>query len=439
MKVTRDKTENCQAFLTVEMEPDEIAESMEASYQRLRKKVNIPGFRKGKAPRDMVVRHMGEENMLEDAIKHMVPEAYEKALKEQEIEPYAQPDIEVTQTDPLIFTVVVPLPPKIELGDYQQVKIAPEPVVESEEHVDAVLEEIRHQHAAWEPVERPVEFNDMVVFDIESTMEEKPFIKNLGAPYQVLVNSPTPAPGFAEQLVGMNKGEEKEFTLTYPEDYFNKDMAGKQAEFKVKLSEVKEEKLPELDDELAKLVSPDFTTVDLLREEVRTNLKQRDEEKARLDHEEKVVDAVVGLTDLEYPPILVETEIDRLIREREQYLQQNGANMEMYLKSINKTAEELREDIRPTAVKRVNNTLVLSKVTQAEKIEVTNEEILAEVADMTRDVDETKKEEMLGFFNSPQMRDSVSRSLLIKKTVQRLVDIAQEPDQTQTKEEEEKQ
>jgi len=231
VKVTNEKTENCQAFLTVEMEPDEVEESLERSYYRLAKKTNIPGFRRGKAPRTILERYIGKESLLEDALNSLLPEAYEKALKEQNIEAFAQPHIEIAQTEPVIFKVAVPLTPTIKLGDYHHIQVAPEPVELTEDDVSAAIEQLRHQHATWEPVERPVAFNDLVVLDVDSDIENKPFINQKGAQYQVLRELPLPAPGFAEQLVGMKRDEEKEFKLQFPSDYPRGELAGKEPSF----------------------------------------------------------------------------------------------------------------------------------------------------------------------------------------------------------------
>ncbi len=186
MKVTNEKTENSQAFLTIEMEPDEVEESLEKSYYRLAKKTSIPGFRKGKAPRAILERYIGKESLLEDALNSLLPEAYEKAIEEQNIEAFAQPHIEIAQTDPVIFKVTVPLTPAIKLGDYHHIQVTPEPVESTEDDVSTTIEQLRHQQATWEPAERPVDFNDLVVLDIESNIKDKPWVNQKGEQDQVL-------------------------------------------------------------------------------------------------------------------------------------------------------------------------------------------------------------------------------------------------------------
>ena len=438
MKVTKEKTENRQVFLTVEMEPAEMVEPLEASYRRLVQKANIPGFRKGKATRAIVERYLGKESLLEEALKQLVPQAYEAAIKEQAIEPFAQPDIEITQADPVIFKAVVPLLPAVELGDYHGIRLAQDPVATTEDNVKDVLEELRHQHATWEPVERPVDFNDLVVLNIDSEVEEKPFIKKLGAQYQVLRDSIAPAPGFAEQLVGMKKEEEKEFKLKFPEDYQRSEVAGKEASFKVKAVEVKEEKLPELNDGFAKLVSPDIVTLDALREKVAANLKLRAEEKSRMDFEERVVNAAIDQSKVDYPPVIVEMEINRILSERARQLQMSGRSLEEYLQSLKKTEAELREELRPMATRNVIGSLVVGKVAEAEKIEASDAEITAEIDGMTQSAAEDKKEEFRKLLDTPRTRESIKQSLVTRKAVERLVDIAKSSEETKTEVKEEK-
>jgi len=427
MKVTREKAENSQIFLTVEMEPAEVEESLEESYYRLVKKMNIPGFRRGKAPRAILESYIGKESLLDDALNHLLPKAYENAIKEQKIEAFAQPNIEITQTDPVIFKTTVPLPPTIKLGDYHHIQVAPEPVKLSNDDVSAVIERLRHQQATWEPVGRSVDFNDLVTLDIESNVEDKPFINQKGAQYQVLHDLSFPVPGFAEQLAGMSRDEEREFKLQFPSDYPRSELAGKEALFKVRVTEIKQERLPELDNEFASEVDPECKTLDLLREKVSASLRRRAEDKAKTDFEERVIEAVVDLTEVEFPPILVEIEIDRILNRQLQQWQMDGKGLEAYLASINKTEVELREDLRPLATKRVTQSLVLGKVAQEEKIEVIDSETDVEIEEMGKSAAENRaenKDELQKFLNTPQSRESIKQVLITRKTIQRLVEIA---------------
>lgn len=425
MKVTREKTENSQAFLTIEMEPAEVEKSLEGSYNRLVKKTRVPGFRKGKAPRKVLEGFIGKESLLEDTINDLLPKVYKDAIKQQEIEPYAQAQVEVAQTDPVIFKATVPLPPTVEIGDYHQIKIESKPVELSDDNVNAAIEQLRHQHANWEPVERPVEFNDLVIMDIDSNVDGKPFLNRKIVQYQVVKDLPFPAPGFAEQLPGMKRDEEKEFKLKFPEDDTRAELAGKEPAFKIKINEVKKEVLPELDDAFAREVNSEFGTVAAMRERVSTDLKARVEEEVRRDFEEKVIEAAVELAPkIEFPPIMVEMEIDHLIRGQLQQWQMDAKGLQDYLKSINKTVEEMREDLRPLATKRTQQALVLGKVTEQEKIEASDAEIDAEIEKMTANAAENDRDKFKQYLSSPQSRESIRQVLMTRKTIQRLVEIA---------------
>ncbi len=424
MKVTNEKIEDSQVFLSIEMEPAEVEESLEESYHRLVKKTDVPGFRRGKAPRAILERYLSKESLFEDALSNLLPKACEKAIKEQKLEAIAQPHIEVAQTDPVIFKAVVSLRPTVKLGDYHHIQVTAEPVKVNEDDVSAIIERLRHQHAAWEPVERPVGFNDLAVLDIKSNIEDKPFINQEGAQYQVVQNYSFPVPGFAEQLLGMGRDEEKEFQLPFPLDYPKGELAGKEASFKVRVVEIKQERLPELNDEFAKEIDPNFETLDSLREQVLADLRLRAEEKARIDFEEQVTEAVVDITQVEFPPILVEMEVDRLLNQRLQRWQTGGSNLEEYLRTINKTEEEIREELRPLATKRTIWSLVLGEIAKKEKVKVSDSAINTEIENMTKDTDEGKKDELKGFLNTPQARESIKQTLMTRKTIQRLVEIA---------------
>ena len=426
MKVTREKEENRQVFLNIEMEPAEMKEALDESYHRLAQRADIPGFRKGKAPRVVLERYIGKDKVLEDTLNNLLPQAYEKALKEQELEPFASPDIEITQTDPVIFKATVPLQPVVELGDYRSLKLKPEPPEAVGGELDNLIEQLRRQHGSWEPAEGAAGFDDLVTLDVDSQVEDKPFIKQEGVQYQILKNQSAPAPGFAEQLVGMRGGEEKEFKLQLPADYAQAELAGKEASFKVKITEVKKLRLPELNDEFAVAVNPEFKSFDGLKKRISENLKLMAEDRARREFEEKVVDAAIDLSQVDFPPVLVEMEIDRTLEQQARQLQANDMAMEEYLSQIGKTGEELREELRPAATKRVIRSLVLGRITEAEKVAVKGDEIDAELDRMIQSAGE-KKDEAKKQLDTPQVRNSLEQILATRRTVQRLVEIARSP------------
>jgi trigger factor len=426
MKVTREKEENRQLTLNIEMEAAEMQTELDLAYHRLAQRTEIPGFRKGKAPREVLERHSGKDRLLEDALSQLLPRAYENAIKEQGLEPIANPDIEITQTDPVIFKAKVSLRPVVELGDYKSLKLKPEPPDDITEELNTTLEQLRRQHGSWEPAERPAAFDDLVTMDVDSQVEDKPFIKQEGVQYQLLKNQSAPAPGFAEQLVGMKGGEEKEFKLLLPEDYTQKELAGKEASFKIKMNEVKQLKLPELNDEFATTVNPEFKTFDALKERIANNLKIMAEDRARREFEEKVVDAAVDLSQLEFPPVLTDMEIDRTLEQQARQLQASNMAMEEYLSRIGKKEEELREELRPAATTRVMRSLVLGQIAEAEKIEVSQDEINAELERMIEGAGD-QKDEAKKQLDTPEVRRSLEQILATRKTVQRLTEIAEKP------------
>ncbi len=435
MKVLSKTIEKSQALLTIELEPAEVEKSLDKSYRRLVKKTDIPGFRKGKAPRVVLERHIGKESLLEDALNSLLPEACASAIAEQEIEAIARPVIKLTQTEPVVFEATVPLPPTVKLADYSRIRMKPEKVKIEKEEIDTVVEQLRHQCATWEPVERPVALKDLVVIDVKSTVEEKPFIDEKGAHYQLAAGNPFPAPGFTEQLVGMKRDEEKDFRLKIPEKHPNSALAGKEVPFWVKVVEVKEEKLPELSDDFAKRVGPGLESMSLLRKRISDDLKNRAEEKARADFEQKLIDTLVEKSELEFPPVLVDMELDRMVNQYLERLRANATSPEEYIQWLKRKSEaELRQEYQPLATKRVAGSLVLSKVAEAEKIEVSDAEVDTEIELMAKNAGD-KKDEQKKFLNSPQARSSIRQMLATRKTIQRLSEIAKGSKKERTKKE----
>ncbi len=429
MKVTNEKIENRQAFLRIEMEPHEVEESTETSYRRLVKKVDVPGFRKGKAPRAVFERHFGKHRLFHEMLDDLVPLAYRKAVVEQKLEPIAEPEIELAEEAPVILKAIVPLKPVVNLGDYHSIDMKPQPAEVTDEMVNAVVEQLRHQHSTWEPADRVADFNDSVTLDVESTMGNEPFINQKGVQYQVIKDFISPAPGFPEQLVGMKKNDEKEFKLQYPADYPRPEVTGKEASFKVKIIEIKQETLPEVNDAFAAQINPDTSSMDVMRQKIAEDLKQRVEERVKSDFEDKVIEAATVMSSVEYPPVLVEVEIDRSLERNLRFLQSTGQNVETYLKSIGKTIEQLREELKPASVKRVAESLVLGKIAEEEKTAVTPAEIDAEIEEMLKRYN-GNKDEFKQALQAKRNRDSTEDTLIARKTLQRLVEIAQSQKET---------
>ena len=332
----------------------------------------------------------------------------------------------------------MPLKPVVSLGDYHKIEVAEEPVEVTEETVGRVIEDLRHQHATWEPVERAAQLDDLLNLDVESTIDGEPYIEQKGARYRLIADSQTPAPGFADQLVGTNKGDEKEFSLQFPEDYSQSELSGKEAVFKVSISEINEEKLPEVTDEFATQVEAEIGSVEELHNRIRSDLESRAEDRTRMDFEQRAIEAVVEVSEVEFPPVLVETEIHRLMEDQARTLQMQGLSFEQYLRSARKTEEELHEELRPIATKRVAESLALMKLSEEENIEVEGADVDAEISRVTEDTAEDRKEELQKTLNTPQMRESIQATLLTRKTVEKLVEIVRDSGETEASQKEEK-
>lgn len=424
MKTRTQAFENGQAVLHIEVEPPEMGKSMDEAYRELAKKMRIPGFRKGKVPRPILESYVGREALTQEALEHLIPKLCNQAAEEQKLEVIGQPQVEILEKEPVVFKATFPLRPKVELGDYRSIRLDPEPIEIGEDEVNKAIDNLREQHAAWVPVERPVRFEDMAVINIEQTVEPGSPVDYGSQQLPVVQGSPLPLPGFAEQIVGMEKNQEKEFSISLPDNYEVAKLAGQKYNFKVKLTEVKEKSLPELNDEFAKSVDPNVETLEALRSTLATRLRSAAEERTKRELEQKVVQAAVASSRLEYPPIMVQNEVDRLLSERDSFLRAQGSGMETYLKMINKTEEQMKEELRATATERLAQSLVLGKISEQEKVEVSAAEIDTEIDKMTKDDSTSRTKELEGIFGTPQGRRWISDRLLTQKTVQRLTEIA---------------
>ncbi|MCL0089491.1 trigger factor, partial [Dehalococcoidia bacterium] len=421
MRISSDRIEGCQVVLNIEAETEEMERALEGTYRRLVKQAVVPGFRKGKAPQPMLERHLGRTALLNDAWDRLVPELYEQAVKEQGIEVFGQPQVEVTQVDPLTFKATVPVRPVVELGDYRAIKVTPEVVEITGDKIDEALERLRRTQVVWEPVEREARLGDVVGLNVEGSIEGSTLLDKGSEWYHLSADSTAPVPGFAGQIVGMKAGNEKEFTLPLPEDHANPELAGKDCLFKVSISEVKEEHLPELNDEFAKSLEQDVETMDQLREKIAGSLKAAADSDARNKLERQVVEAVVGQADLEFPAVLVEREVDRMVHQ--QMMALGGLDIDEYLKLRNLTREQYRDQLRPVAEKRVANALILKKVAEEEKMEVSDSEVDAEVGRRVENAGEDGKR-VQEALSSLEARESLRDDLLARKAIDLLVRIA---------------
>jgi trigger factor len=436
MKILSKEIENSQAIMTIELESDEVEKALDNSYRQLNKATKIPGFRKGKTPRNVLETHVGSNKLFDNALKELLPQACNDAIVQEKLSFIGRPNIKLAGQDPVIFEATFPLPPKVKLGDYRSIRMKPELIKVKKKDVDRVLERLLHQNATWEPVKRPVVFNDLVTIDVDSDVEGKPIYVEKQANYKVTANSYFPAKGFPEQLVGMKVDEQKDFKLLIPQSYNDKDLAGKDILFTVKLLEIKTEKLPKLDDSFAKGITPGIEGLDSLKEKISQDLKTGNEQRSRLSLEEKLLDTLISESELEFPPLFVDNEVDQMVNQYMYELTSQSSTPEQYMELVQNTdRQRLADRYRPIATKRVSGSLVLSSVAEAEKIEVSDTDIDAEIERLiTRAGD--KQEEQRNYLNSPNNRTSVKNSLASQRAMQRIVEIASKPARkTRTKKE----
>ena len=430
MKVTRDNASPIELTLTVELEPEDENPFLERSYRRTVSRINIPGFRRGKAPRRIVESMVGRTALLQEALDFMVPETLDKVLTDEEVSAFGEPSIEVTELEPVSFTATIPLEPTIDLGDYRSLRVESEPVEVGEEQVDDVISRLQEEQAVWEPVERPAQYGDRLNLDVNGEIDGEVVVDDQDVEYIPNEENVLPFPGFAPNLVGLSEEGESEFTVTIPEDYPREQYAGKDVQFKVSVLSVKEKNLPELDDEFAKSVGQGFDDVDALRESVRESLTGQAEAAARNELEQKSLEALCEAAVVNASPILYERELEAMQADRERMLRQQGLDLPTYLRFMGKSTEEFLEEMRPNAERRLVGGLVLRKLAEVEGIEVTDEDIQGE-ADRLLEMSTTEEAEpesldnLREFLGSESTRDNIRSSLHSRLVLERLTDITQ--------------
>ena len=432
MKVSTEKIQGSQVVLTIETDKEEMDKSLDKAYHRLAAKTAVPGFRKGKAPRPMLERYLGRDALVEEAANLLMAESYDKALEEHKVDAIARPKVEVLQVEPLSFKATVPVRPTVELGDYHEIKFVPETVVVTDEDVNEALERLRNMRATWEPVEREAKNEDLLNIDVEGTAQGKVVVSEKGGWYPLSPGPSSSLPGFSEQLEGAKKGEERAFTLKLSPAFG--ELSGEDCSFKVLVNEIKQKNLPDLDDEFAKSLGRGIETMDALREKVLADIKSEKERMERRKLEDKAIEALVAVSRLEYPEILVQNEIDHLIDERKQYLGERDS-LENYLKNVKKTEEEFRNELKPMAEDVIKRSLVLEKMGQLEKIEVSEADVDAEVERIIKGANNDERVRQL--FSSPSGRESLRRNIYMRKTIDRLAEIATKGEETTPLEEKE--
>ncbi len=414
MKTTTEQLDACQVALNVEMEKMETDKYLASALKRLAERVTLPGFRKGKAPLTLIEQHISREAVMQEALEQLIPEAYQEALKTESVLAIAEPKIELLTIEPLTFKAIVPTKPVVEPGKYRDIKLEIEKKEIDEAEVDKVIEQLQLQFGSLEPVERPVRYGDVISADIDANEGAKQVLSRKDAMYEVSQDAKYPMPGFAEKLVDHKKDDVVEFTLSFPDDYDIKDIAGKEYSFKVNIKEVKEKKLPAIDDELAKNAGCDDLVK--LKEQIRTGLQQRSDETARKEFENKLIKMLIEQSSIQYPPVLVDKEIEHLINEEARNFADGVKGLENFLTNTKRTMEQHREDLKPVAEERVKAYLLVGKIAELENITMTEDELNAAIEEMAKG-DEQRQENIKNFFTLPQSRESLRDMLVINKAM----------------------
>ena len=398
-----EKTENAnEVKLEITVEAEKFENAMKKVYFQNAKYFNIPGFRKGKAPMNIVEKYYGAQIFYEDAFNEVATEAYEEALTENKIDVVSRPEVDIVQMEKgkdLIFTAVVQTKPEVKLGKYKGIEIQKIEYKVDKKDVDHELEHMQEHNSRLVTVDdRPLENGDTATIDFEGFVDGVAFEGGKAEGHELEIGSGTFIPGFEEQLIGMELENEEEIKVTFPKEYFSKDLAGKDATFKVKLHDIKKKELPELDDEFAKDVS-EFDTLEELKKSIKEKLTKNKEQREKYETEEAVLKAVCEDSKLDIPSGMIELEIDNMLKDFEQRLSYQGLNLEQYLKMIGKTEEEMRKEYEPQAIEAIKSRLVLEAIMKAEKIEASEEEIKAKMEEMAKsygkDVEELSKNENL--------------------------------------------
>ena len=385
MSVQVEKLEKNMAKLTIEVSAAEFEKALEDAFLKNKNKISVPGFRKGKVPRQMVEKMYGPEIFYEDAANALIPDAYSKALDECEEDIVSSPEIDVTQIEKgksFIFTATVALKPEVKLGKYKGVKVEAAEVTVTDEEVDAKIEKERENNARTiEVTDRPVKDGDMTVLDFEGFVDGVAFDGGKGEYYPLTIGSGAFIPGFEEQLVGAEIGKEVEVNVTFPEDYQAEELKGKAAVFKCTIKEIKEKELPALDDEFASEVS-EFDTLEEYKKDVKETLTIEKEKAARDAKEAAVIDAIIADSDMDIPEAMVTTQQKQMIDEFAQRMQMQGLSMEQYFQFTGATLDKMMEQVKPQAETRIKSRLVLEAVAAKEGIEATEEDYEEEIKTM---------------------------------------------------------
>jgi len=422
VKVEKTKNNN-EVKLEITVEAEKFDNAIKTVFNKNAKYFNIPGFRKGKAPFQIVEKTYGAQIFYEDAFNEIAGEAYEEALKSNEIEAVSRPEIDIVQIEKgkdLIFTAVVATKPEVTLGKYKGIQIKKIEYNVSDEDIEHELGHMAEKNARLVSVEdRPVESGDITVIDFEGFVDGVAFDGGKAENHELTIGSNTFIPGFEDQIIGMKLEEEKEINVKFPEEYFSANLAGKDAMFKVKLHEIKKKEMPEINDELAKDIS-EFDTIEELKNSIKEKQEEQNKSRAKYETEDAVIKAVCEEAKVEIPAGMIEVEIDNMAQDIETRLRYQGMNLEQYLKMMNKTMDDFRLENKEQAENSIKSRLVLEAVAKDAAIEVTDEEVSSKIKEMAENYG--KKEDEVK--DNPELIRYVKDGLKSEKTINYLVENA---------------
>lgn len=427
MSLQVEKLEHNMAKLTVEVAAEDVEKALQAAYLKQRKQINIPGFRKGKVPRQMIEKMYGPEVFYDEAANNMIPDAYAKAYDESELDIVSQPKIEVVQMEkgkPFIFTAEVATKPEVTLGDYKGLKVDKVSTRVTQKEVDEEIEKERERNARTiEVTDRAVQDKDEVTLDFEGFVDGVAFEGGKGEDYPLTIGSGSFIPGFEEQLIGAEIDKEVEVNVTFPKEYHSEELAGKDATFKCTVHTIKAKELPELDDEFASEVS-ECETMDAYRAEVKKNIKERKERTGKEKKENQAVDQAIENAQMDIPEAMIEFQVRQMADDFARRIQQQGLTVEQYFQFTGMTAEKMMEEMRPQAEKSIKTRLVLEAIVKAENIKVSDERVEEELTKMAEayQMEVEKLKEFMGENEKKQIKEDLAVqeaiTLLVNESVE---------------------
>ncbi len=431
MSVQVEKLEHNMAKLTIEVPAEEFDSAINQAYLKMRGQITVPGFRKGKAPRKMIEKLYGVEVFYEDAANIVIPEAYEKNVKDVEETIVSRPSVDITQIEagkPFIFTAEVALKPEVTLGEYKGIEVEAVPVEVTEEDIQKEIDRERDNNSRIVDVDdRPVQDGDMIRLDFDGSVDGEAFEGGKGTDYPLTIGSGSFIPGFEEQLIGLSVGDEKEVNVTFPEDYHAEDLKGKAAVFACKIKTIQKKELPDVDDEFAQDVS-EFDTLDEYKADIRKRLTETREADAKQQKQLAAVDKAVANAQMDIPEAMIAEQTERMMDDFARRMQSQGISMEQYAQFTGMDVSKLMEQMKPDAVKRIQNSLVLEAVAKAEQIEITDERIEEEIAKMaeTYKMEADKLKEIMGEEQLGQMKEDLAVQAAADLITEAAVEVAKQ-------------